>query len=120
MLTETDNFRYVSSFDELTWHIDGNNKVLGNRCLIPWSARPEVRDWIQTSCGSTVYCWNGTSKPAQGSTNWASILSPDDERCYLIFTDPGDNELFLLRFADRFSVKHLDLVAKLLHDSRTI
>ena len=105
-MTTNSKFRYVSSFDELTWQNVMTKDSHANRCYIEWSDRPEVRDWIEKCCGSTVLCWNGTSTPDIGMTNWASVISPDKERCYLIFTNSADNDMFLLKYADRFRVKN--------------
>lgn len=119
MTTATSKFRYVSSFDELTWLGIMNKNSHANRCYIEWADRPEVKNWIETCCGSTVLCWNGTSKPDVGSTNWASVLSPHEQRCYLIFTNSADNSMFLLKYADRFDVKNFgDHPERILSDSK--
>jgi hypothetical protein len=118
-MTQNSKFVYVSSFDELTWLGIVTKKSLANRCYIPWSDRPEVRNWVETCCGSTVLCWNGTSTPDVGQSNWASILAPDQERCYLIFVDSVDNEMFLLKYADRFRVKNFGgQLERILADSK--
>jgi len=117
-MTQISKFCYLGSFDELTWTNIGTD-LLANRCQISWSDRKEVRIWIETCCKSTVYCWNGTSSPEAGQS--IRCLTPDAERCYLIFTDPTDNELFLLRYADAFLVKHFGKnIERILQDSKKI
>lgn len=112
------NFVYLSSWDEVTWCVDFNSCYI-NRCDIITRDRAEVRNWIETCCQSTVYCWNGTSRPTIGQTEWAKIMTPDDERCYLIFSSINENEMFLLKYADRFNVYHYGKdFAKAYHKSR--
>ena len=116
----TQHFKYVSSWDELTWSFNESIDLHGiNRCMIKWNMRPEIKEWINTCCDSEVLCWNGTSTPDLGMHDWQHIVSPHNERCYLFFTSKHDNSMFLLKYASELNVEHLgtDLV-KAYQDSR--
>lgn len=99
------NFVYVSSWDELTWTIDHHATIGVYRCMIPRSSRQDVKHWINICCSDTVYCWNGTSTPGPGSPNWGQIISPHDERCYLIFTNDKDESMFCLKYTEQLKAQ---------------
>lgn len=111
-------FKYLSSFDQVTWQVNVN-KAWVVRAKIRWPARPSVRAWIELCCKDTVWVWNGTSKPDEGVTNWGSIVCPDEKITYLIFSQPEDAEMFVLKYSGEFSVKYYGLdIIQAWHDSR--
>lgn len=105
MTATKNNFVYVSSWDELTWTIDHHATIGVYRCMIPRSSRQDVKHWVNICCSDTVYCWNGTSTPGPGSPNWGQIISPHDERCYLIFTNDKDESMFCLKYTEQLKAQ---------------
>ena len=97
-------FEYLSSFDELTWRVNFQQAWVA-LCDIPWDARQEVREWAVECCTNTVWLWNGVSTPDVGDCNWGKIAHPQHSKCYLIFEHAHDCELFMLKYADRFSAE---------------
>jgi hypothetical protein len=110
---------YLSSFDELTWRVDLNQAWIV-RADIPWTARAEIRSWIENCCSDTVWIWNGTSTPEPNATHW-SFISPHESTTYLIFTHHSDAEMFLLKHTKDFAAKYYSNdIQKAWHDSRCI
>lgn len=108
---------YLSSFDELTWRV---SQAWIIRADIPWTARAEVRGWINNCATDTVWIWNGTSTPEHGASHW-SFAMPHQSITYLIFTHHADAEMFLLKHTKDFSVKYYSNdIYKAWHDSRSI
>ena len=103
-MTSQSNFHYIGSWDELTWTFDVSKNINVYRCMIPWHIRPEIKEWIDTCCGGTVYLWNGTSTPEAGSMNWGAMLAPSEERCYLIFTNYKDESMFCIKYTEQLKV----------------
>lgn len=98
-------FKYITSFDELTWTIDYTNGHIV-RCKISWDARPELVNWFKTSMQGDVSCWNGTSGADSDSASTLRNIIPSDDRCYLIFDNEQDLEMFLLRYSDKVEAKY--------------
>lgn len=110
---------YLSSFDELTWRIDFS-RAYSVRADIPWTARSEVRNWIDRCCADTVWVWNGTSTPATGDQNWGKIISPAENVTYIIFENVEDCEMFMLKYTNEFgTVYYGNDMYKAWHDSRS-
>ena len=105
MTVTKNNFVYVTSWDQLTWIVDHNATIGVYRCMIPWSSRQDVKQWINACCSDTVYCWNGTSKPEPGAQNWGYLISPHEERCYRIFTDNKDESMLCLKYTEPLKVQ---------------
>ena len=104
-MTKTkNNFVYLSSWDEVTWTFDPNSSTNVYRCMIPWSQRSEVKQWIDVCCGDTVYLWNGTSTPEPNALKW-SYITPHEERCYLIFSNEKDESMFCLKYTEQLKVQ---------------
>jgi len=113
------NLEYLSSFDELTWRIDFS-RAYSVRANIPWTARSEVRNWIDKCCADTVWIWNGTSTPATGDQNWGKIISPNENVTYIIFENVEDCEMFMLKYTNEFSTVYYGSdMYKAWHDSRS-
>jgi hypothetical protein len=103
-------FKYISSWDQLTWEYTAKlADCYINRCMISWEHRPEIVRWVTECCTSIVYCWNGTSTPETNASIrlWTHTSSPHNERCYLLFTNSADNEMFLLKYMQIANVEHL-------------
>jgi hypothetical protein len=111
------SFVYVSSWDELTWLVNVNEKG-AVRCNVSWRDRTELRQWIEQCCESTVYCWNGTSTPEIGSQNWHKSIAPIEDRCYLVFENSSNQTLFHLKFQSLIEITVFDHLLKAYHDSR--
>jgi len=111
---------YLSSFDELTWRVDFS-RAWSVCADIPWTARSEVRNWIEKCCKDTVWVWNGTSTPEIGDTNWAYKVSPKEARVYLVFENAADAEMFMLKYCGNFvpTVYYGNDLYKAWHDSRS-
>ena len=114
------NLEYLSSFDELTWRVDFS-RAYSVRADIPWTARSEVRNWIEKCCKDTVWVWNGTSTPEIGDTNWAYKVSPREARVYLVFENAADAEMFMLKYCGNFvpTVYYGNDLYKAWHDARS-
>ena len=111
---------YLSSFDELTWRVDFSQAWIV-RADIHWTARAEVRSWIENCCSDTVWIWNGTSKPENGTLRWENLISPHESITYLIFTHHSDAEMFLLKHAKDLAAKYYSNdIQKAWHDSRSV
>lgn len=98
-------FNYINSFDELTWTIDYNDAYIV-RCKIEWNTRPEIVNWFKSCMQGVVSCWNGTSGDGPDQTAMLRNITPSDNRCYLIFDNEQDLEMFLLRYSDRVNAKY--------------
>ena len=110
-------FTYISSFDELSW-TDGWPDSHIVRCDISWDSRPEVLEWVN-NCSTGVRCWNGTSGVGGSDNESLGHLLPSDKRCYLIFSNEKDMEMFLLKYSTRFNTKYFgNNYVKAWNDSR--
>lgn len=113
------NFKYITSFDELTWSVNWADIEIV-RCEIDWESRSEVAEWIGT-CESTVYCWNGTTGLGLSDKETLRNISPSNTRCYMFFTNINDLEIFLLKYTARFSLKYFgNGISKVWTDARKI
>jgi hypothetical protein len=118
-MSQMTRIKYLSSFDELTWRIDfGQSWIV--RADIPWTARAEIRSWIENCCSDIVWIWNGTSKPQAGAVGWDNLIAAHESVTYLIFTHHCDAEMFLLKHATDFKAKYYgNDIYKAWHDSRS-
>jgi len=118
-MTTIKNLVYISSWDEITWLLDFTQEYFINRCMIKWDDRTEVRQWIHQFCRDDVYIWNGVTVAQKGDPSWPQKLTPDEQRCYILFTNQEDQTMFLLKYASRFSVVNFDSdLPKAWRDSR--
>lgn len=117
MRANTENLVYISSWDEATWTLDFNQRYYINKVSIKWNDRAEVRSWINQCCQDCVYIWNGVVPSSEGDTR---RLTPDSEKCYIMFINDEDQTMFFLKYAKRFKIINFNNnLEKAFRDSRS-